>query len=72
MAKKSAKQQPVKESNTDEVLDSSTSEPMCMIPQAALNQVYHWLNSDNIPMPQNEVRHYMNLLLTAKLVKFAE
>lgn len=42
---------------------------MCLIPQANLQAVYDWLNSDRMMMPQNEVRQCLALLNSASLVE---
>lgn len=53
-------------------LESSFKEPMCVIAKSSLESIMKWLNSDDMTMPQNQVRRCQRLLLTAKLVEIKE
>ena len=61
-----------KNSSTKAVPESSLQEPMCIISKENLESVMKWLNSDDMAMPQNQVRQCQRLLLTAKLVEIKE
>lgn len=65
-------QEDVKNSSAKTVLDASTEQPMCVLAQANIQELFNWLNSDFQLMPQNEVRHCMKLLSEAKLIDFAK
>ena len=61
-----------KDSSTKAVSESSLQEPMCVISKENLENIMKWLNSDDMTMPQNQVRQCQRLLLTAKLVEIKE
>jgi hypothetical protein len=43
-------------------------EKMCTLPVTKLKVACDWLNSDNMTMPQNEVRQVLALLMSAKVI----
>jgi hypothetical protein len=62
----------VKNSSAKTVLDAATEQPMCVLPQANVQELFNWLNSDRQLMPHNEVLRCMYLLNEAKLIEFVK
>jgi hypothetical protein len=42
---------------------------MCKLPVENLQHVCDWLNSDSMPLPQNQIRAVLALLLVAEEIK---
>jgi hypothetical protein len=56
-------------SDDKDLPESQEAQPvMCLIPHQNLQAVYNWLNSDDMTMPQREVRQAMKLIMAAHVV----
>ena len=42
---------------------------MCKISVTSLKEVCDWLNSDTMPLPQNQIRSALALLMAAELIE---
>jgi hypothetical protein len=53
------------DTNTDEV----RAQKMCALPVENLKAVCDWLNSDDMPLPQNQIRKALALLFVAEVIE---
>ena len=69
MANKKAKEKsPVMNDPSPEINTPDPQEKMCRIKMVNLKAVCDWLNADSMPLPQNQVRGALALLLDSELI----